>query len=129
MCSTAPADWAIETYKSFLKIKINQIIIINLKFFSKNMQCLFDGGVFAAYVIIVCKIRNDSSLKKLVYTHTHTHTHTYVYGIDNWPIILVGRVFVNFPGDRGSVPGRVIPYLPTPPLGQDMTQGQFLSGV
>ena len=21
------------------------------------------------------------------------------------------------------------PYLPTPPLGQDMTQGQFLSGV
>ena len=22
-----------------------------------------------------------------------------------------------------------IPYLPTPPLGQDMTQGQFLSGV
>ena len=23
----------------------------------------------------------------------------------------------------------VNPYLPTPPLGQDMTQGQFLSGV
>ena len=23
----------------------------------------------------------------------------------------------------------IIPYLPTPPLGQDMTQGQFLSGV
>ena len=22
-----------------------------------------------------------------------------------------------------------LPYLPTPPLGQDMTQGQFLSGV
>ena len=84
---------------------------------------------------------------------------------------LIGRVFTNGPGDRGSVPGRVIPkikkmlfdaallniqhykvqikgkaeqcgewsstlpytsvwyYLPTPPLGQDMTQGQFLSGV
>ena len=24
---------------------------------------------------------------------------------------------------------RVYPYLPTPPLGQDMTQGHFLSGV
>ena len=23
----------------------------------------------------------------------------------------------------------IYPYLPTPPLGQDMTQGQFLSGV
>ena len=23
----------------------------------------------------------------------------------------------------------VLPYLPAPPLGQDMTQGQFLSGV
>ncbi len=46
-------------------------------------------------------------------------------------------VFANAPGDQGSTPGRVIPktqeiiryYLPTPPLGQDMTQGQFLSGV
>ena len=25
--------------------------------------------------------------------------------------------------------GFIISYLPTPPLGQDMTQGQFLSGV
>ena len=24
---------------------------------------------------------------------------------------------------------KIIPYLPTPPLGQDMTQSQFLSGV
>ena len=27
----------------------------------------------------------------------------------NWPIDLVGRVFANGPGDRGSIPGRVIP--------------------
>ncbi len=36
------------------------------------------------------------------------------------------------PADRDLIPGQVIsylPYLPTPPLGQDMTQGQFLSGV
>ena len=26
-------------------------------------------------------------------------------------------------------PSQTLPYLPTPPLGQDMTQGQFLSGV
>ena len=66
---------------------------------------------------------------------------------------LVGRVFPNGPADLGSIPGRVIPktlkmflgagvlntqqykvrikgtIYPTPPLGQDMTQGQFLSGV
>ena len=59
----------------------------------------------------------------------------------------VGRVFANGRGDRGSVPGRVIPkiqkmvldtvlfniqhytYLPTPLLRQDLTQGQFLSWV
>ena len=83
----------------------------------------------------------------------------------------MSRVFANGSGDRGSIPGRVIPktqkmvldtallntqhyevrikgkveqswelssalpytsvwyYLPTPPFGQDMTQGQFLSGV
>ena len=36
------------------------------------------------------------------YTHTHTHTHTHIY---------------------------IYSYLPTSPLGQDTTQGQFLSGV
>ena len=28
-----------------------------------------------------------------------------------------------------SFPGHLYAYLPTPPLGQDMTQDQFLSGV
>ena len=28
-----------------------------------------------------------------------------------------------------AAPTGVLSYLPTPPLGQDMTQGQFLSGV
>ena len=41
----------------------------------------------------------------------------------------MGRVFANGLGDLGSIPGHVIPYLTTPPLGQDMTQGQLLSGV
>ena len=40
--------------------------------------------------------------------HTHTHTHAYL----NFRFIY-----------------RYLYYLPTPPLGQDMTQGQFLSGV
>ncbi len=57
-----------------------------------------------------------------------------------WP---VGRVFANSPEGLVSIPGRVIPktlkmvldtslintqqypIYPTPPLGQDMTQGQF----
>ena len=47
-------------------------------------------------------------------------------------------MFTNGLWDKGSIPGQMIPmtqkngtwyYLPTPPLGQDMTQGQFLSGV
>ena len=38
-------------------------------------------------------------------------------------------VVENGHGDTGSDPGRDWYYLPTPPLGQDMTQGQFLSGV
>ena len=29
--------------------------------------------------------------------------------LDRWLIGLVGRVFANGPGDRGSIPGRVIP--------------------
>ena len=59
----------------------------------------------------------------------------------------MSKVFTNDPGDQGSIPGRVIPktqkmllgaallytqyydIYPTPPLGQDMAQGQFLSGV
>ncbi len=59
----------------------------------------------------------------------------------------MNRVFANGPEDWGSIPGRVIPktqkmvidasllntqhypIYPTPPLGQDMTQGQFLCEV
>ena len=62
-----------------------------------------------------------------LYINTHTHTHyiyiyiyikTHCYEIEDylvnfngqviWLIGLVGRVFANGPGDRGSVPGRVI---------------------
>ena len=31
--------------------------------------------------------------------------------------------------DKSIKKKHLIPYLPTPPLGQDMTQGRFLSGV
>ena len=37
--------------------------------------------------------------------HTHTHTHINIYQ----PISITVRVLANAPGDRGSVPGRVIP--------------------
>ena len=30
---------------------------------------------------------------------------------------------------RDKSPKHFLPYLPTPPLGQDITQGQFLKGV
>ena len=45
-------------------------------------------------------------------THTHTRTHTYIYiyiYTHNWVFCLMSRVFANGPGDRGSIPGRVIP--------------------
>ena len=32
-----------------------------------------------------------------------------IYWSSHWPIILVGKVFTNGLGDRGSIPGRVIP--------------------
>ena len=60
-----------------------------------------------------------------------------VYSI-NTSIVLMSIVFTYGPGDRGSISGRIIPktqkmvldpIYPTPPLVQDMTQGQFLSGV
>ena len=43
---------------------------------------------------------------QLTHTHTHTHTvtHTYIY------------IYIYI-------------YIQTPPLGQDMTQGQLISGV
>ena len=31
--------------------------------------------------------------------------------------------------NKKNLPSYSLPYLPTPPLGQDMTQGQFLSEV
>ena len=32
-----------------------------------------------------------------------------IYWSSHWPIILVSKVFTNALGDRGSIPGRVIP--------------------
>ena len=55
-----------------------------------------------------------------------------------YAIGLMSREFANDSGDRGSIRGRVIPKIqkivldpiyPSPPIGPDMTQGQFLSGV
>ena len=39
-----------------------------------------------------------------------------------------GETRINQKNDK-NVDEYALPYLPTPPLGQDMTQGQFLSGV
>ena len=39
--------------------------------------------------------------------HLHTHIYTYIY--ITWSFGLISRVFASGPGDRGSIPGRVIP--------------------
>ena len=44
--------------------------------------------------------------------HTHTHTYIYIYiyiYIYGRAIGLMSKVFTNGPGDRSSIPGRVIP--------------------
>ena len=43
-------------------------------------------------------------------THTHIYIYIYIY-IYNRLICVVGRVFANGSGDRGSIPSRVIPYI------------------
>ena len=44
-----------------------------------------------------------------------------------WPLWLLGHGLLNH--HDSILKHYRLPYLPTPPLGQDMTQGQFLSGV
>ena len=39
---------------------------------------------------------------------------------------LLGKCFIIFASFKSKLS---LSYLPTPPLGQDMTQGQFLSGI
>ena len=52
-----------------------------------------------------------------IYICTHSHKNVRRYGIGLGSLFNVISTFFSYP------------YLPTPPLGQDMTQGQFLSGV
>ena len=56
------------------------------------MGCAYTIWQYGQIIIIIIIIINDN----------------YIFSIDQ-PIALVGRVFANGPGDRGSIPGRVIP--------------------
>ena len=47
----------------------------------------------------------------------------------DFPSAVFGRVLAKSWKYPGIFCQLVVTYLPTPPLGQDMTQGQFLSGV
>ena len=47
----------------------------------------------------------------------------------NWNIKFTVKNISNITSVLETHESRLIFYLPTPPLGQDMTQGQFLSGV
>ena len=59
---------------------------------------------------VKCKLKDTKT--KYVLTYINTHTHTLIYVCMCQSINLV-----------------IYPYLPTPLLERDMTQGQFLSGV
>ncbi len=54
--------------------------------------------------------------------------HTYIRGAyDKFPDFFYMGIFVDNIFKRACP--NFLPYLPTPPLGQDMTHGQFLTGV
>ena len=58
------------------------------------------------------QMANKTHTDTHAHRHTHTHTHIYIYiyiYIVNRVIVLVGKVFANGPGDRGSILFRVIP--------------------
>ena len=63
--------------------------------------------------VCVCVCVCVNSETKPVYTHTHTHIYIYIY------LLMATVIYSQI----------IISYLPTTPLGQDMTQVQFLSGV
>ena len=78
----------------------------------------------------------NGSSKKIT-QHTKIHFKLYLLSLLSRLYILCKPVVPNFFLDSGTpwnlnfsgVHPRHYSYLPTPPLGQDMTQGQFLSGV
>ena len=44
-----------------------------------------------------------------LYVHIYIYMYIYIYIYIYWPISLVDRAFVNDLGDRGLIPGQVIP--------------------
>ena len=59
----------------------------------------------------------ESPFDKGIIDRTALHTHTYIH------IVVYFCIFTSYTGHWHD------PIYPTPPLGQDMTQSQFLSGV
>ena len=56
----------------------------------------------------------------MIHTHTHTHIYIYIYIYNDIHMHMYLRIMCLM---------AVTSYLPTPPLGQDIKLGQFLSGV
>ena len=49
------------------------------------------------------------AIEKGAFASPSTMVANFTYSKCNWLVGLVGRVFANGPGDRGSIPGRLIP--------------------
>ena len=96
------------------------IIIFDLFCFSISLSSLYRIRirVIPNILFLMNSIHKKFYIVHCIYIHIYiyiyiynAHTHTLIY-IFTWPLLSLARY-----------------YLPTPPLGHDMTQGQFLSGV
>ena len=92
-------------------------IIFTLYFKKTSSECVIKTKIilnplsvfrFVDFFTLFFHVLSDLRNKPFLHTHTHTHTHTLIH------IYIYIYIYI---------------YLPTAQLGQDMTQGQFLSGV
>ena len=107
-------------------------LIIFIKHIQSIMQCHIHEHILHIKFLFLCLfIRNDetqisydfsicsSSLKQLLYISDQVI----------WNLSINNSYFILSSFLKPPSVGDLLQYLPTPPLGQDMTQGQFLSGV
>ena len=81
-----------------------------------------DGVLCSSHFITVRFQRGQNETKEVV-----LHLVSFWGRGSTSPCPLISMFSIFFTND--FVPVQRVPYLPTPPLGQDMAQGQFLSGV
>ena len=105
--------------KYFLEFLAVSVQLMQVETQLKIYQCLKDLKT-KIILNIDCSRRNTTKICKISSNHTERKSQENVYinpwikfwDTQNWMLLLIGlgvRVFINGPGDLGSIPGRVIP--------------------